>query len=76
MSDATYNGPPAPTPRSGQGFPLPESVRGRLEHFFDADFSDVRIHVGTEALKHGALAFTTSSDIHFAPGCHANTGLS
>ncbi|AKF86068.1 hypothetical protein MFUL124B02_21165 [Myxococcus fulvus 124B02] len=46
-------------------------MRGRLEHFFDADFSDVRIQVGTEALKHGALAFTAGSDVHFAPGCYA-----
>lgn len=71
MSDAARNGSPTPTPRTGQGFPLPAAVRGSLERFFGADFSDVRIHLGPEALAHGALAFATGSDLHFVPGFYA-----
>jgi hypothetical protein len=39
-----------------------------MEAFFDADFSDVRVHVGSEASAIGALAFTLGSDLYFAPG--------
>jgi hypothetical protein len=54
------------SPRKGQ--PLPPSVQRRMETFFEADFSDVRVHVGGEATSIGAIAFTLGSDIHFAPG--------
>src|SRR5579862_1824576 len=39
-----------------------------MESALGANFSDVRIHVGSEAAAIGAIAFTWGSDIHFAPG--------
>jgi len=59
-------------PASG-GQPLPDSVRGKMESFFGADFSRVRIHVGPEAPAIGALAFTVGETIVFAPGQYAPT---
>ena len=53
---------------SGGGRPLPEAVRGKMEAALDADFSDVRVHVGPQAERIGAIAFTIGSDIYFAPG--------
>ncbi len=53
--------------RSGPGDPLPAGVKQRMERYFGADFSDVRVHVGHEAKSIGALAFTLGSDIYFAP---------
>jgi hypothetical protein len=47
---------------------LPPAVLRKMEKFFGADFSDVRIHVGREAPAIGALAFTAGTDIFFAPG--------
>jgi len=54
-------------PRSG-GWPLPRDVQAKMETALGAGFSDVRIHVGSEASSIGALAFTWGSEIHFAPG--------
>ncbi|MDT7687908.1 MAG: hypothetical protein QOE46_667 [Acidobacteriota bacterium] len=54
-------------PKSG-GRTLPEDVRTKMETAFGADFSDVRIHVGHEASRIGAIAYTWGSSIHFAPG--------
>ncbi|WP_206079452.1 DUF4157 domain-containing protein [Polyangium spumosum] len=51
-----------------EGQPLPPSVLRKMESFFDADFTDVRVHVGGEAASIGAIAFTLGADIHFAPG--------
>ena len=39
-----------------------------MEAAFGADFSDVRVHVGHEASRIGAIAYTWGSNIHFAPG--------
>jgi hypothetical protein len=50
------------------GRPLPDAVRAKMEGFFQADFSDVRVHVGAEAPSIGALAFTLGSRLFFAPG--------
>lgn len=50
------------------GQPLPADVRQKMESFFRASFSDVRVHVGHHATSIGALAFTQGSHIHFAPG--------
>jgi len=47
---------------------LPPAVRTKMESFFGADLSDVRLHVGREAPAIGALAFTLGSDLYFAPG--------
>lgn len=54
-------------PRSG-GWPLPRDVQAKMESALGANFSDVRIHVGSDAPSIGALAFTWGSEIHFAPG--------
>jgi hypothetical protein len=53
---------------SGGGRPLPDAVRSKMETAFGADFSAVRVHVGPQAERIGALAFTTGTDIYFAPG--------
>src|SRR5271169_3566387 len=55
------------TPKFG-GWPLPREVQAKMESVLNANFSDVRIHVGPEASAIGAIAFTWGSDIHFAPG--------
>jgi hypothetical protein len=54
----------------GGGQALPEAVQKKMESFFGADFSDVRVHVGHEASSIGALAFTHGSNIYFAPGLY------
>ena len=53
---------------NGGGRPLPEALRGRMEAALGADFSAVRVHVGPQAERIGAIAFTLGSDIYFAPG--------
>lgn len=53
---------------SGSGRPLPDAVRSKMEAAFDTDFSGVRVHVGPQAERIGALAFTIGTDIYFAPG--------
>jgi hypothetical protein len=53
---------------NGGGRPLPDAVRGRMEGALRADFSNVRVHVGPQAERIGAIAFTIGSDIYFAPG--------
>lgn len=60
--------PPEMVTRRGGGQPIPQAIRQKMESFFGANFSDVRIHVGPEASAIGALAFTQGTDIHFAPG--------
>lgn len=52
----------------GTGQRLPEAVQRKMSDLFQADFSDVRVHVGNEAASIGALAFTHGSDLYFAPG--------
>ena len=54
-------------PASG-GQTLPPEIQTKMESAFNADFSDVRIHVGREASSVGAIAFTWGSNLHFAPG--------
>jgi hypothetical protein len=54
-------------PKAG-GLPLPSEVRSKMETAFSADFSDVRVHVGHEATRLGAIAYTWGTNIHFAPG--------
>lgn len=53
---------------SGGGVSLPDAVRRRMESALGADFSAVRWHVGPQAERLGAVAFTIGSDIYFAPG--------
>jgi ribosomal protein S18 acetylase RimI-like enzyme len=52
----------------GGGKPLPQSVLAKMEAAFGADFSAVRVHVGPQASRIGAIAFTTGNDLYFAPG--------
>jgi hypothetical protein len=53
--------------RSG-GNPLPAPLLAKMQAAFDADFSGVRVHVGAQPARIGAIAFTTGNDIYFAPG--------
>ena len=53
---------------SGGGQALAEPVRGKMEAALGADFSTVRVHVGSQASRIGAAAFTLGSDIYFAYG--------
>lgn len=53
---------------NGGGRPLPEAVRGKMEAALGADFSAVRVHVGPQAERIGAIAFTVGTDLYFAPG--------
>jgi hypothetical protein len=56
----------------GGGSPLPNEVRTFMEPRFGADFSQVRVHTGSEAVQMnqelGAQAFTHGSDIYFGTG--------
>jgi len=47
---------------------LPEAIQRKMEAFFNTEFSEVRVHVGSEASSIGALAFTHGADLYFAPG--------
>jgi len=53
---------------AGAGSPLPEPVRATMESAFGADFSAVRVSENPAAADIGARAYTTGSDIRFAPG--------
>jgi hypothetical protein len=50
------------------GSPLPAGLLAKMEGAFGADFSAVRVHVGPQASRIGAIAFTTGNDLYFAPG--------
>jgi hypothetical protein len=52
----------------GGGQPLPQAVLAKMEAAFGADFSAVRVHVGPQAARIGAVAFTMGDDLYFAPG--------
>lgn len=56
----------------GGGRPLDDGVRGSMESGFGADFSNVRVHTGTQAdslnRSLNARAFTVGSDIFFKGG--------
>lgn len=57
---------------SGTGSALPESTRSQMESSFGADFSNVRIHTGSDAQQMSedlnAQAFTHGNDIYFNSG--------
>ncbi|MCG8423625.1 MAG: DUF4157 domain-containing protein [Proteobacteria bacterium] len=59
---------PIDTGATDSGEPLPEPVRAKMETALGMDFSNVRVHVGPQAKKVGAVAFTRGTDIFFAPG--------
>jgi hypothetical protein len=56
------------------GTRLDDAVRGSMESAFGTDFSDVRVHTGSEAstLSHSmqATAFTHGSNIYFSQGTY------
>jgi Domain of unknown function (DUF4157) len=56
----------------GGGNPLPESTRTHMESSIGADFSNVRVHTGGEAVQLSqdlsAHAFTHGSDVYFNSG--------
>lgn len=54
--------------RSVHGRPLPPALQAQMEETFGAGFSDIRVHVGAQAQRLGAYAFTLGSQLHFAPG--------
>jgi len=54
----------------GDGRPLDARIRDRMERFFGADFSTVRVHEGPAASAIGALAFTVGEALYFAPGLY------
>jgi hypothetical protein len=57
---------------SGKGMPLDQSARGEMESAFGTDFSQVKIHADSEAVKMNkdlhAQAFTHGPDIFFNEG--------
>jgi hypothetical protein len=53
---------------AGGGRPLPQALLAKMESAFRADFSRVRVHVGPQAPRIGATAFTLGDDLYFAPG--------
>ena len=57
----------------GNGKPLDAGVRAKMERWFDADFSGVRVHEGPAARTMGALAFTLGDSLYFAPGLYNPT---
>ena len=56
----------------GKGSALAPEVRGFMEPRFGADFSNVRVHTGSEAVQMnrelGAQAFAHGSDVYFGAG--------
>ncbi|WP_322763339.1 DUF4157 domain-containing protein, partial [Frankia sp. Cr2] len=58
--------------RRGTGSPLSEPVRAEMEGHLEADLSTVRIHTDSTAATLNravqAEAFTTGTDVFFAPG--------
>ena len=64
----------------GSGRTLPEDIRSSFESALGADFSNVNIHTGTDAVEMnkelGAQAFTHGSDIYFNSGKYDPTSSS
>jgi hypothetical protein len=52
----------------GGGTALPQAVLAKMEAALATDFGAVRVHIGPQAPRIGALAFTVGNDIYFAPG--------
>jgi hypothetical protein len=70
--DATSNLESQLSSSKGGGRSLPDEVRAFMEPRFGADFSQVRVHTGGEAVQMnqalGAQAFTHGSDIYYGDG--------
>ncbi|MBV8243149.1 MAG: DUF4157 domain-containing protein, partial [Hyphomicrobiales bacterium] len=48
---------------AGGGRPLPEAVRAQMEAALGAVIAAVRVHVGLQAERVGAIAFTIGADM-------------
>lgn len=57
-----------PVQRSSAPNKMPTEVQAKMESALNADFSDVNIHVGSQASDVGALAYAQGNDVHFAQG--------
>ena len=62
----------------GGGSPLPDNTRTSMESAMGADFSNVRVHTGSEAVQMSqginAQAFTHGSDVYFNEGKYNPSG--
>jgi hypothetical protein len=71
-AQATKSGSQKIDSSSSSGSALDPNTRRFMENRFDADFSNVRVHLGNEAQELSrdlnAKAFTVRSDIYFGPG--------
>lgn len=67
-ADPAATADPARLAPSDAGSPLHPETRGQMEGSFGTSFSDVRVHQGHQAPSVGAVAFTSGSHLHFAPG--------
>lgn len=67
QSDISGNTFPLQLKSPNSGLPLPSDVRDKMEQSFNTDFTDVRVHRGSEAKAIGALAFTQGNNIYFQP---------
>lgn len=55
--------------KTSGGSALPENVKGQMEQSMNADFSNVKVHTGSQyAEQAGALAVAQGNDIHMASG--------
>lgn len=59
--------------QGGGGQPLPRAVRVKMERLFGTCFSQVRVHVGSQATAIGARAFAHGSSLYFTPGQYRPT---
>lgn len=61
----------------GSGSPLPDTTREQMESSFGVDFSNIRIHTGSNAMQMNqdlnARAFTHGADIYFNSGKYNST---
>jgi len=55
---------------SGGGSRLPSVLLAKMEAAFGADFSSVRVHIGPQAARIGAVAFTMGNQLYFSPGMY------
>ena len=54
----------------GNGSPLPEDTKDKMQGLFGADFSNVRVHTNSALPPSGAKAFTQGTDIFFKSGAY------
>lgn len=67
----TLPNPVADLGPGGAGQPLPAEVQRKMEAVFNTRFDDVRVHIGPQPARFGAVAFAHGSNLYFAPGRYA-----